>query len=333
VFSTDTSTSGVAGQTLYDPSKSTTSKLVPNCTWDILYGDFSTSSGIVYRDTLTLGNITIDNMTIESARTVSTQFTKQKGMSGLVGLSFNALIQTIPAQPSLLDFFPQFLSESLFTVDLKHNSSEGSYNFGYIDHTLHSSDIEWINVDNSDGFWGVLMTGFAVENNPYRYEFASPQSVILDTGSTLFYAPDQAVTKYFESVPGANFSNEEYGYILPCNTTPPNFIWELGDANGTTITGEIPGEYFVYAVLDDGLVPPGYCYAGLQSLGGFTPLAGIFGDIYLKSGFQVFDVGNTKFGSAPKPLGPDRQSSGEDTKTHYSRQEKITLGRAAARTM
>jgi hypothetical protein len=324
VFSSDTEPSDVKGQALYDPSKSSTSELIPNCTWDILYGDFSSSSGIVYKDTFTLGQISIPRMTVESAKIVSSQFTKQKNMSGLAGLAFSSLIQTVPPQQSLVDFLAQVLKEPLFTTDLRHNSSEGSYNFGYIDDSLHGSDIEYIGIDKSQGFWGASMKGFAVKGDAFRYEFASPPTIIIDTGSTLFYAPDAAVQQYFKSVPGANFSQVEYGWIIPCNSTPPNFIWELGDENGT-IMGEIPGEYFIYAVLDDGLTSPGYCYAGLQSLGTFGTPLGIFGDVFLKSGFQVFDIGGTRFGHAPKPLPDLNTNSREDPRSHYKRQEPVVL--------
>ncbi|ORY64346.1 aspartic peptidase domain-containing protein [Pseudomassariella vexata] len=300
VFSTDTLKSMVRGQTLYDPTKSNTAILVPNCTWSIIYGDFSSCEGVVYKDTFSLGAVSIPNMTIESAESVSSSFVRRKEMSGLVGLAWSTLIETDPPQPGFLDFLPGALRHPLFTTDLRHNSSKGSWNFGYIDDELHGSDIEYIDIDNSDGFWSVKMNGFAVGGSPFRYEFNSPPTVILDTGTTLFYAPDHAVDQYFQSVAGANFSYEEFGYTVPCNSTPPDFTWELGDASGNIITGTIPGAYMIYAMLDEG-----QCYAGLQSLGGFSSLQGIFGDVFLKSGFQVWDVGKKRFGSAPKLLDVD----------------------------
>lgn len=298
VFSTDTAESQVMGQDLYDPTKSKTATLVPNASWDVLYGDFSSSGGIVYQDTFTLGGIEMPNMTIESAQEVSSSFTDQKRMSGLVGLGWPIAIQTTPVMPSLLNFFGASLEQNLFTTDLKHNSSEGSFNFGFIDDSLHGSDIHYVDVDNSEGYWGVQMTGFALGGSNLRYEFNYPPTVIVDTGSTLFYVPDEAVDEYFKYVPGGNFSYDEYGYVLPCNSTPPDFWWEIGDAAGNRISGTIPGSYMIYAVLEDGVT----CYAGVQSLGGFADLGGLFGDVFLKSGFQVWDVGGKRFGHAPKVL-------------------------------
>ncbi|KAI1373793.1 secreted aspartic proteinase precursor [Hypoxylon crocopeplum] len=306
IFSTDTDKEEVAGQTLWDPSKSSTSNLIKNCTWSIIYGDFSTSQGICYQDTLTLGNLSIPNMTIESATKVSSMFTESAAMSGLVGLAWPSIVQTTPPQKCLLDFLPQVLSQPAFTVDLRHNSSEGSFNFGYIDDSLHDSDIDYVDVDNSDGFWSVLHTGFSIGGSDVKYEFNEARDVIVDTGSTLFFAPDEAVNMYFHSVPGANYSYTDYGWVIPCNSTPPDFIFELGDTAGNVIRGSVPGAYFIYAHSTNEL-----CYAGLQSLGSFSSMQGIFGDVFLKSGFAVFDIANKKFGLAPKPLNTNNNKRNE----------------------
>lgn len=50
VFSSETPSSEVDGQTVYNPSLSSTAKLKSGYTWDISYGDGSSSSGNVYTD-------------------------------------------------------------------------------------------------------------------------------------------------------------------------------------------------------------------------------------------------------------------------------------------
>ncbi|KAI1136559.1 acid protease [Hypoxylon sp. FL0543] len=309
VFSTDTDTEEVAGQTLWNPGKSSTAQKINNCTWSIIYGDFSTSEGICYKDTLTIGNVSITNMTVESAQTVSSMFTESAYMSGLVGLAWSSIIQTMPKQKSLLDYLPQALSQPLFTVDLRHNSSEGSFNFGYINDSLHDSDIQYVNVNNSLGYWAVQQTGFSIGGSDVKYEFDEAEDVIIDTGSTLFYAPAEAVRMYFNTVPGANYSYRDYGYVLPCDSTPPDFIFELGDAEGNRITGSVPGAYFIYAHTTDRT-----CYAGLQSLGSFSDMPSIFGDVFLKSSFSVFDIGKQRFGLATKPLNTNNEKREVDTR-------------------
>lgn len=274
-------------------------------------------------------------MTIESAEDVSDTFSKEFKMSGLLGLAWPSIAQTTPPQDVLLDYLPQVLKQPLFTVDLKHNSDKGSYNFGFIDHSLHGSEIQYVDVDNSEGFWGVQMTGYAISGQDVRYEFSTPKSVIVDTGTTLLYAPDSAVEDYFRAVPSANFSEEVYGYVLPCNSTPPDFIWEIGDVTGERVVGRVPGSYIAYQpiqeVVGDDMPDEGWmdgqCYAGLQSLGGFSSPEGILGDIWLKAGFSVFDVANKKYGTAPKPLDATNKKLGHyrRDKVPFSRKKKIVV--------
>ena len=96
-----------------------------------MYGDFSTSQGICYRDTFSLGDIKIEGMTIESATKASDMFTDTKQMSGLVGLAWGKLAQTTPVQPCLMEFLPDKMKEPIFTADFVHNGT-GSFNFGFI---------------------------------------------------------------------------------------------------------------------------------------------------------------------------------------------------------
>ncbi|KAI0013243.1 acid protease [Xylariaceae sp. FL0662B] len=297
VFSTDTDKKDIGHQPTWNPNISTTANLITNCSWSIIYGDFSTSEGICYKDTLTLGNMSIPNMTIESATHVSSMFTETKGMSGILGLAWPSIAQTLPLQRSMLDFLPEVLSQPVFTVDLRHNSSHGTFNFGYIDDSLHDGDIKYVDVDTVDGYWTVRQTGFSIGGSDIKYEFNEARDVIVDTGTTLFFAPDEAVETYYLNVPGSTFSYKEYGYVIPCNATPPDFIWELSDKAGNSVVGTVPGAYMVYAHSTDEM-----CYAGLQSLGSLSSIGAIFGDIYLKSGFAVFDIANKKFGMGSKPL-------------------------------
>ncbi|KAF2965464.1 hypothetical protein GQX73_g8111 [Xylaria multiplex] len=314
-FSTDTEEGEVDGQTLWDPSKSSTSVLIPNCTWSILYGDWSTSSGTCYKDTLALGNLSIPKMTIESAQSVSSMFTSTDYMSGLVGLAWPELKQTVPPQKALIEFLPEVLNEPIFTVDFRHNSSDGSFNFGYIDHKLHESEIVYTNVDTSNGFWAVKNTAFGISGENLTYSFLKPKSVIIDTGTTLLFAPDASVDTYFDKVPGSNFSMEEYGYVVPCDAELPDFLWEISDEAGNVVKGAVPGAYLIYAHTTDEL-----CFAGLQSITSFTGVQGIFGDIFLKSGFFVFDIEGKRFGAASKPL--DTSNDQEETKQSADVEER-----------
>ncbi|TLD19835.1 hypothetical protein PspLS_09632, partial [Pyricularia sp. CBS 133598] len=85
VMSTDTPTSQQNGRPVYSPQRSTTSKLIPNATWSIAYGDGSGASGIAYTDRVQLGGARYDTQVVESATYASRSFTDDPWISGLMG--------------------------------------------------------------------------------------------------------------------------------------------------------------------------------------------------------------------------------------------------------
>jgi len=237
-------------------------------------------------------------MTIGSATSVSAMFTATSYMSGIVGLAWPKLQQTTPPQDSLIDLLPDALDKPIFTVDFRHNSSKGSFNFGYIDDTLYKSDIIYTSVDTSEGYWAVRNTAFGIGGENLTYSFLSPKNVIVDTGTTLLFGPQSSVDTYYSKVPGSKYSSLEYGYVVPCDAELPDFLWEISDDDGNVVNGAVPGAYLIYAHTTNEL-----CFGGLQGLDPFSGgISGIFGDILLKSGFFVFDIKGKRIGAASKPL-------------------------------
>ena len=100
---------------------------------------------------------------------------------------------------------------------------------------------------------------------------------IADTGTTLLYLPDSIVTAYYKQVSGATYSSAWGAYVFSCSTQLPAFKVFIG---GQVFT--VPGSYINY-----GPISQTQCYGGIQSNTGigFT----IFGDIFLKAVFAVFD--------------------------------------------
>jgi len=96
-------------------------------------------------------------------------------------------------------------------------------------------------------------------------------------GTTLLYLPTAVVTAYYKQVSGAKLDNSQGGYVYNCNTALPNFSVVIG---GRTFV--VPGSDITYAPTSGS-----QCFGGIQANTGigFT----IFGDIFLKSAFVVFD--------------------------------------------
>lgn len=120
VFSTDTSARYVDGQTQYAPAKSSTAKKITNAKWSIAYGDGSSSSGIVYTDVVTIGGLSVAAQAVESAQTVSSSFTSESDLDGLLGLAFSSLNTVTPtAQKTWFDNIKASLNSPIFAVDFK----------------------------------------------------------------------------------------------------------------------------------------------------------------------------------------------------------------------
>lgn len=121
VFSSETPKSSVQGQTIYNPSKSSTAKKLSGATWKISYGDGSSSSGSVYTDKVTIGGLSISNVAVESAQKVSREFTAEADLDGLLGLAFSSINTVQPTQQkTFFDMAKPSLDSAVFTADLKY---------------------------------------------------------------------------------------------------------------------------------------------------------------------------------------------------------------------
>ncbi|KAL8720601.1 MAG: hypothetical protein Q9225_002565 [Loekoesia sp. 1 TL-2023] len=288
VFSTETPTNQANGHALYDPSKSDNAQEIDGATWSIRYGDGSSSNGIVYTDTVTVGQTTFAGQAVELATNVSDQFQRDVDNDGLLGLAFDKLntVRPNPQKTFFSNVLPS-LSAPLFTVDLK-KGAPGTFDFGFVDDAKHTGDVTFVGVDSSRGFWTFDCSGYSVGGGPAT---SSSISAIADTGTTLLYLPDDIVAAYYGAVDGAQNDQQQGGYTYPCSTDLPDISFAIG-----SYTAVVPGSYVNYAPVDQSGTT---CFGGIQSSTGIG--INIFGDIFLKSQFVVFQGGdNPQLGFAAK---------------------------------
>lgn len=272
VFSTLTPSSESTGHAKYNPTKSGTLK--QGYTWDITYGDNSGASGTVYGDKVVVGSVTATSQAVEAATSVSSQFTQDTDNDGLLGLAFSTINTVQPkAQTTFFDTVKSTLAKPLFTANLKMGAA-GSYDFGYIDASKYSGSITYVTVNTAQGFWQFTAGAYSIGTGAAT---GSVGTSIADTGTTLLYLPSTIVSAYYKQVASAVVDNQQGGYVFDCDATLPNFSVVIG---GKTFV--VPGSYINYAPVSDS-----QCFGGIQSNTGigFT----IFGDIFLKSVFAVFD--------------------------------------------
>ncbi|KAI1274999.1 secreted aspartic proteinase precursor [Xylaria sp. FL0933] len=288
VFSTDTSSRYVNGQTQYSPSKSSTSSKLSGATWDISYGDGSSSSGIVYTDVVKIGGLSVSKQAVESAQTVSSSFTSESNLDGLLGLAFSTLNTVSPTQQKTwFDNIKSSLDSPLFAVDFKAGGVPGTYDFGFLDSSKYTGSITYASVSTRQGFWEFTASGYAVGSGSFK---SSSIDGIADTGTTLLYLPSTIVSAYYAQVSGAKNNAQAGGYVFPCSASLPNFTFGVGSARIT-----IPGSYINYAPYSGST-----CFGGIQSSSGIG--INIFGDVALKAAYVVFDSTGPRLGWASKSL-------------------------------
>ncbi|KAI0692181.1 acid protease [Cerioporus squamosus] len=275
------------GHNVYNPAKSSTAKKASG-SWNISYGDGSSASGNVYTDTVTVGDIAIPGQAVELAEKLSSSFLQDGGNDGLLGLAWPSINTVSPkpvATPVENMINKKLIDPPVFTVKLGRGDEAGFYSFGFIDDSVTSDTITYTPVDNSQGFWQVPSTSWTLNG---KTKERSGNTTILDTGTTLLLVSDDVVDELYGAIEGAEFDNEQGGYKFPSSATLPDVSFAVGDK-----LYKVSGKDLAFSDAGDG-----YTFGGIQSSGnlGFD----IFGDIFLKNVYVVFDQGEKRVGLAQR---------------------------------
>ncbi|KAJ9501320.1 hypothetical protein LTR99_004631 [Exophiala xenobiotica] len=290
VFNTNLEASAQQGHTIYNPKKSNASQSLTGSTFNISYGDGSFASGPVGVDTVDIGGSTVDAQAIGLPDTVSDSFITNTASNGLVGLAFSQL-NTIKPQPqkTFFDNVMADLTQPVFTAQLLSDSA-GSYEFGKIDDSLFSGQLQTAAVDSSNGFWEVASTSAVVSGQTIDI---AGGSAILDTGTSLMLVADEMVVGYWNNVDGAQLNQQAGGIIFPCNADLPDLQVAIGNNLAT-----VDGANMNFAnVGTDSQTGEDFCFGGLQSSQGL-PFS-IYGDVFFRSNFVVFDGAGPSASFAP----------------------------------
>jgi len=287
VFNTQLARASQTGHQNYNPSTSTSFKLMQGASFTISYGDGSGAAGNVGTDTVNIGGATVTNQAIELATAVSSSFVEDTQSNGLVGLAFSKLNTVKPVQQkTFFDNAKASLAMPVFTADLR-KAAVGSYEFGNIDTTKFNGSITWAEVNTTNGFWQFSSTKFQVGTGS-AMAVAGGQA-IADTGTTLMLANAAVVNAYYSQVTGAVNNQSVGGVTFPCNAQLPDLQVDIGGVYMATIRGDDIN----FAPVDAASTS---CFGGLQAIASSLQ---IYGDIMFKSQFVVFNSGNNTVGMAP----------------------------------
>ncbi|TLD15233.1 hypothetical protein PspLS_10637 [Pyricularia sp. CBS 133598] len=284
IFSTMLPQNVQAGHTNFDPAKSTTFKQAQGLSFKIRYGDGSGASGVVGTETVDIGGVSVTGQAVEMATQVSGSFVKDTANNGLVGLAYSKLNTVSPVpQKTFFDNVMPNLAEPLFTADLR-KGAVGAYEFGRIDNSKFTGEMKFIPVNTTRGFWQFSSEKFQVGNGEVKQGTRGGQA-IADTGTTLILANPTTVQGYYSQVPGAVNDQQVGGITIPCDAKLPDLMLDVGG-----VMAKVKGSDIVFAQVQGNT-----CFGGMQPT---TSSLQIYGDIFFKSQFVVFNGGNNTLGIA-----------------------------------
>ncbi|KAK4444412.1 aspartic peptidase domain-containing protein [Podospora aff. communis PSN243] len=301
VYSSETDPTILGNRTRYVTADSSTSRLIPNSSWSIEYGDGSFAMGDAHLDTIHVGGIEVQDAVVETAKRVSDQMAADLALNGIFGLAYGLGSEVTPRVPTVYQKMSPLLHRNVFTADLKF-LADGTYQFGAIDHSKFTGDIHWTPLMADAKFWQFDFSSFNVENSNTWYWYK--WSAIADTGTSLMLMGNDMVKYYYSRVKGATFNESTGLWVYPCSTVLPDFNFGLGNGSSNW-TATVPGRFINYTVYDAGATGGRHghgvkCMGGIQGNGGAN--FSILGDVFLKAFYAIFDVAGRRVGFADKPL-------------------------------
>jgi cathepsin D len=293
--------------TVYNPFNSTTARPAGQSNF-IQYGG-GNETGVVFLDTVTLAGIEAKQQPVEAAFETDIVFAPVNfacdGIFGLWALG-NTTVQPGANQMVLQDIFfgEGSPDQKVFTALLtRPTEGEGFFTFGSIDQdALQNQTVNFVDVLPPSipgaAFWNVSANPIFVNGQEIPNSDSTP---IIDTGTTLIFVNDNVLPAIYEPV-GGFLDNNTGLWIFPFNASIvedlPIITMPVGGYNVTLASEDL--------AFDTAHIP-GFAIGGIQGngvdSGGFT----VYGDVWLRNVYAVFDLGtgdgtDFRFGFVPREI-------------------------------
>ncbi|KAK4178884.1 aspartic peptidase domain-containing protein [Triangularia setosa] len=301
----------------FNPSKSSTHKVVDPRGFRITYLDGGVASGGWMQDDFSIGGTTIKSLQLAYV-------TKAVRNTGILGLGFSASEKAATKYPNIIDQLSNqnLISSKAFSLYLNDRRTDaGSILFGGIDTDKFIGPLQIIPLLATNGTYTSFEIDFSslIVTLPNSTTLDIPTAMldhpapaVLDSGTTLSYLPDDMVDILTQNL--STYFDAELGMILiDCSylTSPPSpssLSFQFLFLNSTASI-RVPVWEMVLDVLSPSYVPPDNapfkdaCLFGIQSTEIFEttgtvkqPNFTLLGDTFLRSAYVVFDLGNYEVG-------------------------------------
>ena len=285
----------------YSSSQSSTYKLV-NDQFNISYVDGSGASGDYISDTLGFGSITLNNFQFGIGEVSSSQ----QGVLGLGYMSNEVQVQRAGMDP--YPNLPQALlnnghiasnAYSLWLNDL--DASTGEILFGGVNTDKYEGDLATVPILSTQGQYfelSIALTGVANAGAQVSSSSSLPEAVLLDSGATLTYLPNDITQEIYNAVQ-AVYQNDVGAAYAPCSLASSDATIDY-TFSGATI--KVPyNELFLSAGTNNFGQPITFDNGEEACLFGIAPNQGgmsVLGDTFLRSAYVVYDLANNEISLA-----------------------------------
>ncbi|KAJ3079105.1 hypothetical protein HDU99_000179, partial [Rhizoclosmatium hyalinum] len=246
-------------------------------TFSDAYGDGSTVSGVIYRGPVTLGGVTA---TVNFGVT-----TKASGMTGpydgLWGLGFWPLNSIDPVTVKGNFVAAAGIGGFAFYFSDYTDKDTGELTINGVDTAKFTGPVQWVPL-TALTYWQFSPVGGSFVVNGVSIPMTG-NSAIADTGTTLMIVPTAVAAKINAAIGAAPVNSQGFSPIS-CSLNSPSITVNIGNS---TIVVTAKQYVFQYGAT---------CISGIVG-GGASPDY-IFGDVFLRAAYSIYDVTNKRVGFA-----------------------------------
>ncbi|EXJ62641.1 hypothetical protein A1O7_03079 [Cladophialophora yegresii CBS 114405] len=285
----------------YSSSQSSTYKFV-NDQFNISYVDGSAAIGDYVSDTLRFGGVTLNDFQFGIGETSSSQ-------QGVLGIGY--MSNEVQVQRANLDPYPNLPQAllnaghiatnaySLWLNDL--DASTGEILFGGVNTEKYEGELATLPILSESGEYYELtlaLTGLTNAGSDLSSSSSLPTAVLLDSGATLTYLPNDIVQEIYNSVQAVYQSDVGAAYA-PCALASSSATIDY-TFSGVTI--KVPyNELFLSAGTNNFGQPITFSNGDEACLFGIAPAQSgmaVLGDTFLRSAYVVYDLENNEISLA-----------------------------------
>lgn len=285
----------------YDASTSTTYKYV-NSDFNISYVDGTAAVGDYVTDVLTFGGVSLDDFQFGVGESSSSS----QGVLGIGYASNEVAVNRagLDPYPNLPEAFVNagLIASNAYSLWLNDlDSAEGQILFGGVNTAKYSGDLATVPIIQTYGGYYELviaLTGVAIAGQNLSSSSSLPAAVLLDSGSTLTYLPNDITQDIFNKL-NAVYQSQLGAAYVECSQNSDTETVDF-DFSGQTIS--VPyDELFLDAGTNSQGQPLTFQNGEQACLFGIAPSQGseaVLGDTFLRSAYVVYDLANNEISLA-----------------------------------